>query len=351
MKFELSEDQQLLRSATADFLAAECPIETSRQIAETPGEGFSRKHWAKLAELGYLGLCVSERVGGQGLGPIELAVVCHQLGRVCFPGPYLDVVLAAKALESAGGKDDVLGAIVAGETIVVIARHDTVWPGDKGRTVLERGRMTGTKYFVPYGASADRLVVVAGDDCALVDGPFECLAMPTIEESQRFTEVRFDHPAERIGSKRIVEDLDDWAAVGAAAIALGLCEAALERSVAYSRQRETFGKPIGAYQVLQHRMADMLLRTESTRSAVYRAAWALAREDREATLIASAAKAYAVESAGVITRDSVQIHGGNGFTWEYDLHCFLKRALTLDQHYGATPAMAERALRAFEATI
>jgi len=351
MKFDLSEDQQLLRSATTDFLAAECPIETSRQLAETAGEGFSRKHWAKLAELGYLGLCVSESAGGQGLGPIELAVVCHQLGRVCFPGPYLDVVLAAKALETAGGRGDALGAIMAGESIVVIASHDAVWPGEKGRTVLDRGRVTGTKYFVPYGASADRLVVVAGEDCALVDGPFECLAMPTIEEAQRFAEVRLDHPAERIGGKIIVDALDDWAAVGAAAIALGLCEAALERSVEYSRQRETFGKPIGSYQVLQHRMADMLLRTESTRSAVYRAAWALARADQDSTLITSAAKAYAVESAGVITRDSVQIHGGNGFTWEYDLHCFLKRAITLDHHYGATAVMADRALRAFESTI
>lgn len=351
MKFDLSEDQQLLRSATTDFLAAECPIETSRQLAETEGEGFSRKHWAKLAELGYLGLCVSESAGGQGLGPIELAVVCHQLGRVCFPGPYLDVVLAAKALEAAGGREDVLRDIMAGESIVVIAHHDTVWPGEKGRTVLDRGRVTGTKYFVPYGASADRLVVVAGEDCVLVDGPFECLAMPTIEEAQRFAEVRLDHPAERIGGKALVDGLDDWAAVGAAAIALGLCEAALERSVEYSRQRETFGKPIGAYQVLQHRMADMLLRTESTRSAVYRAAWALARADRDSALIASAAKAYAVESAGVVTRDSVQIHGGNGFTWEYDLHCFLKRAITLDQHYGATAVMADRALRAFEATV
>lgn len=351
MKFDLSEDQQLLRSATTDFLAAECPIETSRQLAETAGEGFSRKHWAKLAELGYLGLCVSESAGGQGLGPIELAVVCHQLGRVCFPGPYLDVVLAAKALETAGGREDVLRAIVAGESICVIAHHDAVWPGEKGRTVLDRGRVTGTKYFVPYGASADRLVVVAGEDCVLVDGPFECLAMPTIEEAQRFAEVRLDHPAERIGGKALVEGLDDWAAVGAAAIALGLCEAALERSVEYSRQRETFGKPIGAYQVLQHRMADMLLRTESTRSAVYRAAWALARADRDSALIASAAKAYAVESAGVVTRDSVQIHGGNGFTWEYDLHCFLKRAITLDQHYGATAVVADRALRAFEATV
>jgi acyl-CoA dehydrogenase len=351
MKFDLSDDQQLLRAATTDFLAAECPIETSRQLAETPGEGFSRKHWAKLAELGYLGLCVPESAGGQGLGPIELAIVCHQLGRVCFPGPYLDVVLAAKALEAAGGKENALESIVAGESIVVIARNDAVWPGEKGRTILERGRVTGAKYFVPYGASADRLIAVAGDDCALVDGPFECLAMPTIEEAQRFVEVRLDHPAERLGGKGVVEGLDDWAAVGAAAVALGLSEAALERSVAYSRQRETFGKPIGSYQVLQHRMADMLLRTESTRSAVYRAAWALARQDRDATLIASAAKAYAVEAAGIITRDSVQIHGGNGFTWEYDLHCFLKRAITLDHHYGATAAMADRALRAFEATI
>lgn len=351
MRFDLSDDQQMLRAATAAFLASECPMDAARHIAEGPGEGFSRAHWRKLAELGYLGLVIDERYGGQGLGPIELAIVCNELGKACFPGPFLDVVLAAKVLEAAGGAKDSIDAIVAGESVVVIAGRATVWPGEKSNVTFRGGRVTGTMFFVPHGASADRLVVVAGEDVVLADGPFATTAMPTLDDAQRFVEVKLDNPVRRIGAKSLVDALDDLAAVGAAAFALGLGEAALARSVAYSRQRETFGKPIGAYQVLQHRMADMLLRSESSRAAVYRAAWLLANNHPDARLVTASAKAYAVESACAITRDSVQIHGGNGFTWEYDLHCFLKRAATLDQHYGATGAMAERALVAFEATL
>ena len=351
MRFELSDDQQMLRTATADFVAAECPVEQARQIAEGPGEGFSRGHWRKLAELGYLGLVVDEKSGGQGLGPIELAIVCNELGKACFPGPYLDVVLAAKVLEAAGGAGDALASLMAGKSIVTIARRATVWPKQRGDVSFRSERVSGTAYFVPHGASADRLIVVAGDDVVLADGPFKTTPMATLDEAQRFVEVKLDNPARAIGSKALVESLDDFAAVGAAAFALGLCEAALSRSVAYSCQRETFGRPIGSYQVLQHRMADMLLRCESSRAAVYRAAWSLATGSSDAAVCAAAAKAYAVESACAITRDSVQIHGGNGFTWEYDLHCFLKRAVTLDQHFGATAAMTERALVAYEATL
>jgi alkylation response protein AidB-like acyl-CoA dehydrogenase len=351
MKFDLSDDQQLLRSATADFLASESPIDVVRQVAEGKGEGFSRAHWSKLAELGYLGLVVGEKHGGQGLGPVELGVVCHELGKACFPGPFLDVVLAAKAIEASGAASEVLESVLAGKSIVVIARRATVWPGEKGNLRFAGDRVSGSSYFVPHGASADRLVVVAGDDVVLADGPFDVVPMPTLDEAQRFAEVKLDNPARRLGKRSLVEDLDDLAAVAAAAYALGLSEAALQRSVSYSRQRETFGKPIGSYQVLQHRMADMLLRSESSRAAVYRAAWSLAEGAADAGLVVAAAKAYAVESACAITRDSVQIHGGNGFTWEYDLHCFLKRAITLDQHYGTTSAMTERALAAFEATL
>lgn len=351
MRFELSDDQQLLRSATADFLAAECSIETSRGVSEATGEGFSRAHWAKLAELGYLGLVLDEAHGGQGLGAVELAVVCHQLGRVCFPGPYLDTVIAAKALELYGGRDEVVRSMAAGKTIVVTACADSAWPGKGEPAKVSAGRIRGRKYFVPYGAAADRLVVTAGADCYLVDGPFETEAMPTLDEAQRFAAVTLDHAATPLGPASTLDRVADLAAVGAAAMALGLSEAVLERSVNYARQRETFGKAIGSYQVLQHRMADMLLRTESSRSIVYRAAWAVAGATADAAIAASAAKAYAVESACVNTRDSVQIHGGNGFTWEYDLHCFLKRAMTLDQHYGATSWATDRALAAFEATL
>jgi len=120
----------------------------------------------------------------------------------------------------------------------------------------------------------------------------------------------------------------------------------LETTVAYAKTRETFKRPIGAFQALQHRMAEMLLRTESTRSAVYRAAWCLATGDPDAALAAAAAKAYAGDGARLVCGEGVQMHGGIGFTWELDLHLYFKRAKTLEQHHGATATQLERALAA-----
>jgi len=348
MKFDLSEDQELLRSATADFLASECPLEQARQIGEEPGEGFSRGVWKKLAELGYTGLLVAEDRGGQGMGPVELAEVCHEMGKVCAPGPYLDVVIAAKVLELAGGNESLLAEIIAGDAIVVVASADRIWPHEQASIAYSDGVLSGTKYFVPFGASADRMLVSVGPDLVLAEGPFATQAMETFEESARFVEVTFDGPGNRVGDSSLLELVADLSALGAAAHALGLCESAMGRAVAYSRERETFGKPIGVYQVLQHRMADMLMRTESSRAVVYRAAWAVANSAADATMVASAAKAYAVESAQQIAEDTLQIHGGNGFTWEYDIHCFLKRALTLGRSHGATELVSEQALVAFE---
>ena len=349
MKFDLSEDQELLRSSTVDFLAAESPVTVSRALAETPGEGFSRAHWKKLAELGYLGLVVSGHAGGQGMGAIELAIVCEQMGKVCHPGPFRETVLAAALLDGAKGHENVVGEIVRGDSIVVPATIDRVWPNDEGTTRFSNGHISGTKYFVAYGAYADRLVVSTRDGWVLADGPFQCEPMETIDEAARFSRVMLDNSAEPItppGSPLRMSGLSD---VATAADALGVCQWAMDASIAYAKERRTFGKPIGTYQVLQHRMADMLVRTESTRAAVYRAAWLVTAADTQAPLACSSARAYAVESAGRITRETVQIHGGNGFTWEYDVHRFLKRAMTLAQHGAGASDALDRALDAFVA--
>jgi alkylation response protein AidB-like acyl-CoA dehydrogenase len=365
VKFDLSEDQQLLRSSTVELLAAESPIAVSRQISEMPGEGFSRAHWRKLAELGYLGLVASEEAGGQGMGAVELAIVCEEMGKVCFAGPYLDVVLAARVLEAAAGgagggsaaaspglkaAERWLDAIVRGEAIVVLATADRVWPSDRADVAFAGGRVTGTKHFVPFAASADALLVSTPAGLVLAEGPFRTEPMETVDEATRFARVVLDNPAEKIGDVALLDGVSTLAEIGSAADALGVCQWALEASLRYASERRTFGKPIGAYQVLQHRMADMLVRTESSRAAVYRAAWYVAAGAPEAALAAASAKAYAVESATRVTRDTVQIHGGNGFTWEFDVHRYLKRAMTLEQHYGRMDEVLERALVAFEAS-
>jgi alkylation response protein AidB-like acyl-CoA dehydrogenase len=347
MKFELSDDQALLRSSTRDFLSSELPLEKSRNVMEHSKEGYDAAEWRRLAEMGYLGLVLPARCGGQSLGAVELAVVQEEMGRMCVPGPFLDVVAAADVLAATGQHDALVREIVAGEKIVTIARHDAPFAGDAASALRPEGdRVRGTKYFVPFAASADALVVVTADAVGLAEGPFDVTPLATIDVAQRFADVALDHPLTPLGPVALVERADRLAAVGASAMLLGLMSRAFEITLEYVQTRQAFKRPIGAFQSLQHRMADMLLRTESTRSAVYRAAWCLDTDDASAALACAAAKAYAGDSGRLVCGEAIQMHGGIGFTWELDLHLYFKRVKTLEQHYGATEVQLERALEA-----
>jgi alkylation response protein AidB-like acyl-CoA dehydrogenase len=347
MKFALSDDQQLLRTATRDFLAAEFPFERSRRVMEDDPRGYDPASWRRLAEMGYLGLTVPAAAGGQGLGAVELAVVGEEMGHAGVPGPYLDAVLGADLLAAAGGQDALLGALVAGDRLVTIARDDAVFAGGAPPAArVEGGRVRGRKTLVPFGAQADALCVATPDAVVLVEGPFETTALPTLDPAQRFAEVRLDHPATRLGPASLLDAVDLRAAVGAGATLLGIMTRLLETTQAYLQTRQAFMRPIGAFQALQHRMAEMLLRTESTRSAVYRAAWALDARDPGAPLACATAKAYAGDAARLVGGEAIQMHGGIGFTWELDVHFFFKRVKTLEACYGSTEVQLERALAA-----
>ena len=347
MKFDLSDDQALLRSSTRDFLTSELPLEKSRSVMEHSKEGYDPAEWRRLAEMGYLGLVLPARAGGQGLGAIELAIVLEEMGRMCVPGPYLDVVLAAVVLAAAGNHDGLVGDVVAGKKIVTIARHDSPFAGTAATPLRREGdRLRGRKYFVPFAAAADALVVATTDGVALAEAPFAVTPLQTIDLAQRFGDVAFDHRAAVLGPNALLEPADRLAAVGAAAMLLGLMSRALELTLEYVQTRQAFKRPFGGFQALQHRMADMLLRVESTRSAVYRAAWCLDTDDAGAPLACATAKAYAGDSARLVCGEAIQMHGGIGFTWELDLHLFFKRVKTLEQHYGSTEVQLERALEA-----
>ncbi len=345
MNFELSEDQRLLRDSVREFLAAELPLEASRRIMEHEPRGFDVTAWQRFAEMGYLGVQVPEAAGGQGLGVIELAIVLEEIGRACAPGPHLDVMLAATLLAEAGGSG--LEGVAAGKTIVTIAREDSPWAGAAAPAAHGvNGRVQGTKYFVPFATCADALLVITPEGLFRVEAPFDTSPMPTLDVSQRFARVSFDQAAERIGDTGLVARLDPLVATGAAAVLLGLMNRAFELTLEYVKTRQAFGRPIGSFQVLQHRLADMLLRVESTRSAVYRAAWCLDQDDPAAAIAAASAKAYAGDAARKVCGESIQMHGGIGFTWEVDLHFFFKRAKTLETFYGSTEAQLERVLAA-----
>src|SRR5262245_10219154 len=192
MRFELSEDQQLLRTSTRDFFARAAPLEHGRQVMEQEPAGFEAPQWRQLADMGYVGLVVPAELGGQGLGAVELAIVCEEAGRVCLPGPLLDGILAAALLAAAGGPDGQLKQVCAGDRLVTIARHDSPYAGAAEPSArFAGGRLTGTKYFVPFAAAADALCVVTPDGVALASKPFSVTATPTIDLAQRFGTVTF----------------------------------------------------------------------------------------------------------------------------------------------------------------
>jgi alkylation response protein AidB-like acyl-CoA dehydrogenase len=281
--------------------------------------------------------------------------VLSEMGRVAFPGPFLDLTLAVRALAGCEGETaaDWRDRAARCETLVVIARSEGTRADPAGiATRFEDGRVRGRKHFVPFGSHADALLVSTLDGLALVPRPdagWNAVALPTIDHAQRFAEIRLDDAASLVAdakrSAEILAEIDSLAALGAAALMLGLMERSLETTVAYTMEREAFNAPIASFQVLQHRCADSLLQTESTRSAVFRAAWATECDPTDAPYLTAVAKAWAGPAARFVCGEAIQLHGGVGFTWEYDPHIYLKRANTLQHMYGSTRSQLEAALR------
>ncbi len=353
MQFELNEDQALLKTSTREMLEAESPIGESRAVMEDNPDGFAKDLHAQLGELGYLGILQTDE--GGGMGAIAFAAVLSEMGRVAFPGPYLDVAVAVRVLEDCGG--DVAsrwqGAAASGEKVVVLARGENMANSDDPSVACEfgNGKVRGGKVFVPFGAQADALVVETVQGIALVERPdagWNTTPLTTLDHAQRFATIELDDAGTLIAkggkAQRILDDAARRASLGAAAVMLGCMESALETGVQYTKEREAFGVPIGSFQGLQHRAADMLIKTESTRAALFRAAWAEENGEPDAGYLVSVAKAWAGPSGRYVCGQSIQLHGGVGYTWEYDQHLWLKRVKTLEQFHGSTRAQTEKVL-------
>ena len=362
MQFELDEDRALLKSSTRELLENESALADARTVMEESPEGYEKALYAQLGELGYGSLLLSEEEGGMGVR--AFAAVLSEMGRVAFPGPFLDAALAVRVLagcdscEAAGAREaaEWKDRTASGEALVVLARLEA---SAELQARFEGGRVTGTKRFVPFGAHADALLVETREGLALVPRPgagWNAVALPTIDHAQRFAEITFDDSSDRSSgggatlvadatrSVELLETADSLGALGAAAFLLGLMERSLEMTVQYTMEREAFGAPIASFQSLQHRCADALLQTESTRSAVFRAAWAADESPEEARLLAAVAKGWAGPAARYVCGQAIQLHGGVGFTWEYDPHIYLKRSKTLEQFYGSTRSQLETVL-------
>ncbi len=356
MQFELSETQQTLKNTVRKFLAAECPMAEVRRLMETD-TAFDAVLWRKIAEQGWTGMLIPEQYGGFGMSVVDMAATLEEMGRALLPGPFFSTVLmAAPLIERAGTEDQkrkYLGAIARGEARITVAflEDPPAWSPDgvqmNARSAAGGYTLDGTKLFVPDAAEADFLTVIArldGDLAVFIveTGGLSIRPMSTIDLTRKAYEVSFngvavaseDVLATGASAAAALSEARAIATAGLAAEMTGGMQRLLEITVEYAKTRKQFGRPIGQFQAVQHQCADMLLYTESSRSAAYYAAYALQESIPEARLAVSVAKAYASEAYRETGNRAIQVHGGMGFTWENDAHLFYRRAKVSEQMFG-----------------
>jgi alkylation response protein AidB-like acyl-CoA dehydrogenase len=319
LNFDFTDDQQAIKRTARDFLASRYKPEKRRELAEAGT--YDDALWSEIAELGWPGIFIGEDHGGQGLGTVELVILQEELGYALAPTPFFSNAAAGFLIQQAGSdeqKERWLPGIASGE------QRGTVGVVSNGEAPL-----------VPDADSAGVIVLVDGDSATVVEASAsEVEQRDTIDSTRRFSSVRANGGGEALGGD--VQAGVDRAEIALAAELVGVAQWAMEAAVAYAKDRKQFDRPIGSYQAVAHRCAQMMLETESSRSAVYYAGWTADNEPETTALAASMAKAYAADAGWRVTASSLQVHGGIGFTWEHDLHFFLKRART-DGHLFGSP--------------
>jgi alkylation response protein AidB-like acyl-CoA dehydrogenase len=357
MDYAFSPDQLLLKNSARAFLDEHMTPAAVRLLWDDP-RGESETTWKEMGELGWLGLSLPEAYGGSALGMIETAILLEEMGRAAAPGPYFPTVLAARAIEEAGSdaqKTRWLSAIATGDARATVAflDADLDWGPDatqtRAQTTAKGWALSGRKQFVPWAHVADVLLVPArtpdGLTLFLVDPAAAGLTLdpaPVMDLATRLASVKLDAVPVAgdavLGSPGqagpLLAGLLRRGAVGAAAEMLGAARRCLDMAVGYAKVREQFGQPIGSFQAIRHKCAEMLLEVENAHAAVYYAAWALDAKADDGELAASVAKAYVGDAARKVCGEAIQVHGGIGFTWEYDLHLYFKRAKALEAMYG-----------------
>jgi alkylation response protein AidB-like acyl-CoA dehydrogenase len=375
MDIGFSEEQELLRDTARKFLDSECPTQFVRRMMDTDA-AVTDEFWQQLAENGWLGIAYSEAEGGSGLGLVDLVVLMEEIGRAVMPGPYpATVLLGGAAIAMAGSPEqrrEWLPRIAAGAIKATLAltepnaRWDAAGITATAREARGGFTLTGAKMFVPDAQLADVLVVAARsrDGSTMEDGVSLFLVpkdtaglairrLPSVDETRKLCEVTLDNVVVP-GSALLGELHQGWAplqqVVDRAAVALSaeMCGAAqrvLDMTVDYAKLRVAFGKPIGIYQGVKHKCADMLVEIENAKSLTYYAAWAVDEGEADAPLAVSMAKAAASDAGRKVCAAGIQLHGGIGMTWEHDLQLYLKRAKADEVMFGDATWHRERIAR------
>ena len=351
MQFGLSESQEFLKDSARKFFAGECPSSEMRRLMETE-TAYDATLWSKLTEQGYTGIIFPEEYGGVGLGKVELMLLMEESGRALLPGPFFStVVLAGSVLDAVATpahKKQYLAPISRGEAraTVAILEAPASWNPRDIQLSAANGNLTGEKFFVSDAAVADFLLVVASNGVFAVDSKahgMKISPMRGMDLTRKIYSVEFrDTPAEKIASGKDLARAFDIATAALAAELVGGMQRTLDITVEYAKTRKQFGKPIGMFQAVQHQCADMYLETESSRSAVYYAGWALEENSPDAATAVSIAKMYASDAARTVGNRGIQIHGGMGFTWENDVHLYYRRAKASETAFGDATFHRER---------
>ena len=375
MDIGFSEEQELLRDTARKFLDSECSTQFVRRMMATE-HAVTDAFWHQLAENGWLGITYPEAEGGSGLGLVDLVVLMEEIGRAVMPGPYPATVLLGGAAIAAVGSPEQrrewLPRIAGGEVKATLAvtepnaRWDAAGITATAREARGGFTLTGAKMFVPDAHLADVLVVAARsrDGSTMEDGVSLFLVpkdaagltirrLPSVDETRKLCEVTLDNVAVP-GSALLGELHQGWAplqrVIDRAAVALSaeMCGAAqrvLDMTVDYAKLRVAFGKPIGIYQGVKHKCADMLVEIENAKSLTYYAAWAVDEGEADAPLAVSMAKAAASDAGRKVCAAGIQLHGGIGMTWEHDLQLYLKRAKADEVMFGDATWHRERIAR------
>jgi alkylation response protein AidB-like acyl-CoA dehydrogenase len=355
-----TDEQEELRASVRRFLADKSPSEAVRRFMESE-EGYDPALWEQMAsQLGLQGLALPEEYGGAGYGPVELGIVLEEMGRALLPAPFLaSVALAGQALAVSGDDRAMrrwLPGIADGSLTATLALGEEggAWtPEDVQTAATARGAgwaLTGTKTFVIDGDSAGLLLVVArtehGPGLFAVEGDATGVSrwrLQALDPTRRLARVELqDTPAVRVGpagdATAYLREVLDLAVVALAAEQVGGAQACLDLSVEYAKIRVQFGRPIGSFQAVKHKCADMLLEVEAARSAAYHAASVAADRSDELAVAAAVAGSYCAEAYVHVAKETIQIHGGIGYTWEHDAHLYLKRAKSSELLFGAPVA-------------
>jgi alkylation response protein AidB-like acyl-CoA dehydrogenase len=356
MNFAFTEEQEELRSTIRSFMEAKGAESAVREQMDTD-DGYDSEVWSQMAEqMGLQGLHIPEAYGGSGFGYVELGIVLEEMGRGLLCAPFFSsVVLAANTLIHSG--DEVamqahLPGIASGQTIGALAFTEPSGKWDETGITMPatmvdgQYRLSGTKSFVIDGSTATLLIVAARTDSGVslfaVDPESTGVTrtrLSTMDQTRKQSKIEFDNtPGTLIGADgggwEILSTVLDLAAIGLAAEQVGGAQFVLEMAVQYAKDRVQFGRPIGSFQAIKHKCADMLLEVESAKSAAYYGLWCASEMNDELPSVASLAKAYCSEAYFHATAENIQIHGGIGFTWEHPAHLYFKRAKSSELLFG-----------------